>query len=113
MNKANTEPEVFNRYELVDSLDEVNIIHLYDTNILCSENDTGYNDARHFTLKTFNTKTNQRAIETKHYDGIDILDSDVEVNMIRIYEDGSTMIRFKNPVSIQHFQSLVIRPCKK
>jgi len=91
--------DIFDRYRSSKSLRKADIFHLYDTGERCDENDSGYHDSRHFNLVAFNTRTMEKC-DLGKYDGIQNLSEDKVVDLIRIYADGSTIIRFRTPVEV-------------
>ncbi len=91
--------EIFGRYKPTKKLKEADIFHLYDTGKNCVDNDSGYHDSRHFNLVAFNTKTLEKC-DMGIYDGIQNLSDDKIVDLIRIFSDGSTIVRFRQPVEV-------------
>jgi hypothetical protein len=93
------------RYEEDQSVDTFHILHLYPGKIAYPN---GYIDSRFFTLWGFNTdKMLKKNLGIR--DGLDltnVLDpqESPKVNIIRIFADGSTLIRFLTPVKVSPTQ---------
>lgn len=81
-----------------------NIAHMYPEDIAYPD---GFHDARWFKLVVFNTETMERASLGKH-DKIDIWSG--AVKDIRIFADGSTLVRFSQKMEhIMNTQAISIR----
>lgn len=98
--------ETFDRYTENEKLKEINIFHLYDTGKLGIENN-GYYDSRFARVIGFNTITMEKR-DFGERDGIQSYLSNANVELIRIFIDGSFLIVFKNLVSVDIFQCLSI-----
>lgn len=90
-------------YKFNESLDVCHILHMYPGTLAYPN---GYYDSRFFELVIYNTQTMEYRSIGKH-DGIDI-SPDAQVRMVRIFADGSTMVRFDHAVRILAFQSVVV-----
>ena len=80
-----------------------NIVHLYPKGIAYPD---GYYHARFFDLWVFNTKTHEKAV-VKQRDGLS-LDEDVAIKTIQIFADGSTLVEFREPMTIFPTQSVIV-----
>jgi hypothetical protein len=82
--------EVFSRYKVNENLKNADIIHIYGGKPTFK--DGGYKDSRYMKIVFFNTSTMEKreTIEDYH-DGIDLFNS--TINHIKIYSDGSTLIK--------------------
>ena len=94
---------VLNEYREDPALAEFNLIHLYPGKLAYPD---GYYEARWFRLIAFDTETRKKRDLGEH-DGISlwgIWDGDRplgnHVRLIRIFADGSTLIRFTERVKI-------------
>ena len=98
--------EIFDRYKENPYLTHADIFHLYDTGEECYVNNTGYHDSRIFNLIVFNTVTMEKRDLGQH-DGItaDIM-SVIPLKMIRVYADGSFMIRIEKPAKLDVYQDV-------
>ena len=99
--------EVFDLYSEANNLQEADIFHLYDTGEECILDNSGYHDSRHFNLIAFNTKTMQKRNFGRH-DGISSPFNEIPISLVRVYADGSFLIRFKRPVKITNFSDILI-----
>lgn len=97
--------QLFDLYEAVENLKNADIFHLYDTKEECFKDNSGYHDSRHFILWAFNTSTRKKCNLGKH-DGIENFSEENIINKIRVFADGSFMIRFENPVNIENQQCI-------
>lgn len=88
---------ILNTYEEVNTLNTVDLIHLYDTGRVCIDDDSGYHDSRHFTLWGFNVELKQKTNLGIH-DAVSFVEGNL-VLFVRIFLDGSTLIKFKYPVA--------------
>lgn len=99
--------EVFDRYQHNEDLKEADIFHLYDTGENCFENNSGYHDSRHFNLIAFNTKTMEK-VDLGRHDGIENLNENLSINIVRVYVDGSFFIRLNRLAKISNFQCVTL-----
>lgn len=99
--------DVLSTYEQVDNLETCDLLHLYDSGENCGENNSGYWDSRHFTLWAFNFNLKKK-INLGRHDGINMRDGAV-VGIIRIFADGSTLVRFAKSVKIGWGQDIDFR----
>lgn len=107
MNKAELKAkEIFDRYVTNEKLNQVNIFHLYDTGNLGLDND-GFHDSRFAKVIGFNTITMEKR-DFGDRDGIESYLSNANVELIRIFIDGSFLIKFKFLVNVEVFQCLSI-----
>jgi len=81
--------KVLDNYKKSDSLEQFDIFHMYPGNICFPD---GYYDSRFFKLVGFNTKTMEKR-DLGDHDSIDI-ELGVQVVMLRVFLDGSTLIKF-------------------
>jgi hypothetical protein len=93
---------VFSLYVENDDLALFNIVHLYKTEIAYPN---GYYDSMFFDLVLFNTRTMEKRT-LKSRDGITL--KNVASHEVRIFADGSTMIKFHELVGIRVFQHVTI-----
>jgi hypothetical protein len=98
--------EKLNKYEIDDDLTEFNVLHMYPRRYVEGE---GYVDSQFFDVHLYNWDTKpwkKRIIRNR--DGLKFSQS-VVTDIVRIYADGSTLIRFKPAASIDGiFQCLEI-----
>ena len=97
--------DILNIYLEDQSLELFHIIHMYPGKLAYP---TGYVDSRYFTLWGFNTDKMLKKNLGIH-DGLDlnnILNPHLspKVNIIRIFADGSTLIKFLTPVKVSTTQ---------
>ena len=85
---------VLSEYTENNNLKECDIMHLYPGNIAFPD---GYYDSRLFELVCYNSVTMEKRNLGNH-DGIDTFGT--EVIGVRIFADGSTMVKFKRPVLV-------------
>ena len=86
---------IFDSYTDNDKLNKVNIIHIYDTGIKCIDNNTGFHDSRHFRLVGFNTILKYKRDFGEIFDNITSFQDSIRISTIRVYNDGSFIIVFK------------------
>lgn len=96
--------DIFNRYTENDKLELFDILHMYDTKKLCLIKNSGYHDSRHFELVGYNLKLKQKRKLGLH-DSVNL--DRAPVSMVRIFIDGSTMIKFNHPVPLIHYTQAV------
>jgi len=80
------------------------VFHLYPRELAYP---SGFYDSRVFELVVFNERAMTKANVGLH-DGIRMGDGGVEVLLTRIFADGSTLIRFKNPVQLAPYQEVLV-----
>lgn len=97
--------EVFNMYTENKNLQQADIFHLYDTGEECIKENKGYHDSRMFNLIAFNTQTMEKR-NCGFHDGLQSFNDNVNIYLVRIYADGSTMIRLHRPATISVFQCI-------
>lgn len=85
--------------------DKFHIFHLYPRRLAYPE---GFYDSRFFDLHCFNTDILEKHV-IEDRDGL-IFNDGVRVDIVRIFADGSTLIRFKHPVRISIFQAVEVYP---
>lgn len=92
--------DVLEDYEYNPRLEKFNILHMYPGELAYPN---GFYDSRFFLLVGFNTNTMEKN-ELGMHDALNMtkrLDTiDPSVEFIRIFADGSTMIKFKEPVEV-------------
>jgi hypothetical protein len=86
--------DVLAKYADAPSLSSFDILHLYPKEIAAPN---GYFDSRFFELVGFNIVTMQKRSLGRH-DSVDF-DGDVGLQMVRIFADGSTLVKFRSPVA--------------
>jgi hypothetical protein len=97
--------EVFSRYTENPNLETANIFHLYDTKKQCAVKGDGYRDSRIFNCVAYNTETMEK-VNLGEHDGIDLLS--VDVLSVRIFADGSTMIKLLKEYRFSNTYSIVV-----
>jgi hypothetical protein len=97
--------DVLKDYIENEELSEFNIFHMYPGELCYPD---GYFDSRWFELVGYNYCTMEFRKLGKH-DGLrfDYI-KNPKVDIVRIFADGSTLIRFDNVVSIEMFQEILI-----
>ena len=88
-----------------NDLDTFHIFHMYDTGEYGCENE-GYVDSKFFHLYGYNTDTMESKYIGRH-DGLRII-SGTKVDIVRIFADGSTLIRMKEECVVSSFQEVSI-----
>lgn len=96
-----------NKYKVVKELNSFNILHMYDTKRDCINDMNGFYDSRYFRVWCFNTNTFEKCNMGIH-DGIDIIDDNINIHIIKIFLDGATLIKFREFVSCINTQALLI-----
>lgn len=110
MNNISYPEEVKEKIAVLDSYaddereDEFDLLHIYPEEIAYPE---GYYDSRFFTLVGFNTKRMTKRNLGKH-DGLTFR-GEPSVDIVRIFVDGSTLIRFESVVKVGMFQDATVR----
>lgn len=99
---------VLNEYKENKDLKSFNIIHMYPKKIAYPN---GYWDSKFFKLIAYNEELMEFRSFGKH-DGLDICDN-VPVDIIRIFADGSTLVRFKKYVATNDWKNAGIHVYKK
>ena len=97
--------EVFSRYTENKELKEIHILHLYDTKKQCAVKGDGYVDSRHFKCIAYNYETLEKR-DLGIHDGVDLVGA--EVLFVRIFADGSTMIKLASPHTFWNTQSITL-----
>lgn len=92
------------KYKTNENLDTCHIMHLYGKGLAFPE---GFFDSRFFTLVIYNTEKMEKR-EIPDRDGIDIETRKSRVKMVRIFADGSTLVKFDNIVNIYVHQSVTV-----
>jgi len=95
--------DFLNKYAQNDKLTHADIFHLYPGRIAYPD---GYHDSRFFTLVGFNTKLMQKRV-MNNKDGLHI-NKNAHIYLVRIFIDGSTLIRFNKPEIMDIFQCVEI-----
>jgi hypothetical protein len=80
-----------NTYEVDDSLMLFNIIHMYPLELACPN---GFYDSMFFNAVGYGFE-NMKKRNLGRHDGL-IFDGIVSIDIVRIFADGSTLLRFKN-----------------
>lgn len=96
--------DVLKKYNENNTLEDFHIFHLYKDKLGYPH---GYYDSRFFILMGYNTDT----MEFKNlgtHDGIRFYDEAPAPNIIRIFADGSTLIRFRKPVKVDNYREVSI-----
>ena len=91
-------------YKEFDGLKEFNILQLYPMGLCYPD---GYYDSRWFNLVAYNYLTNQMKNLGRH-DGLTFNSNNPAVDIVRIFADGSTLIRFKGLVKVENWQAAEI-----
>lgn len=91
-------------YKLNNSLSEFNILHLYPRSLAYPD---GYWDSKFFDLVGYNYEIMEFRNIAERRDGLDF-SNDVIISLIRIFADGSTLIRFKRKVKLNIYQSVEV-----
>lgn len=92
------------QYKVNENLDTCHIMHLYAEGLAFPN---GYYDSQFFTLVIYDTaKMEKRKISGR--DGIDIETKKTHAKMVRIFADGSTMVKFDNVVKVGIYQSVAV-----
>ena len=99
--------DVLKKYTENIELKSFHIIHMYAGDLAFPD---GYYDSRFFNLIGYNIKTMEFRNLGKH-DGLHLFD-DVKVNIVRIFADGSTLIKFSDAVEIGFTQEANIYKVK-
>ena len=84
--------DILDAYTEEKSLSEYDIIHIYPKEQAYPD---GYCDSKFFTCVFFNTITDEKRT-THNHDGIEFFNKSTDIRMIRVYVDGSIMIRFRD-----------------
>ena len=93
-------------YKEDDTLDTFNVFHLYPREVAYPN---GFYDSRFFELIGFNFDLAKKKNLGVH-DGMDIIPvNSPQVSMIRIFADGSTLIRFNELVKVDNCSNVYIR----
>lgn len=95
--------KLFDRYTETTNLREADVFHLYDTGEECIKDNSGFYDSRHFELIAFNTRTLQKMHCGRH-DWIISYKTDLPVQLLRVFADGSFFVSFKWFAKIELFQ---------
>lgn len=95
--------DVLKKYNKNKKLEIFHILHMYPKKLAYAN---GYYDSRYFKLVGYNTVTGEYRKLGKH-DGLSIKDM-CPVDIIRIFADGSTLIRFENPIVLSLSQDVGI-----
>lgn len=96
--------ELTERYAENDDLQSFDILHMYPLEIAYPN---GFYDSMFFQLVGFNTSLNQRRDLGQH-DGLRF-EADARVEIARVFADGSTLLRFREPVAAELFNEATIR----
>jgi hypothetical protein len=99
--------DILGTYTEDEALEEFDILHLYP---LENAYPDGFVDAKFFRLVGFNCET-QRKRDLGRRDQLELNDFiTTKVAGIRIYVDGSTMIKFAGMVKVKLYKSAEVRP---
>jgi hypothetical protein len=96
-------------YQLDDNETQFDILHLYPHELAYP---AGFYDSRFFQLVGFNTRTKKKAFLGEH-DGLNFNLVSNAIDVVRIYADGSTMIRCNCLVKISSCQEAFIYPSEE
>ena len=92
-------------YKENDELIEFDIFHLYPKELAFPY---GFNDSKFFELVGFNTEKHQKKWIGKK-DGVDFYScNNIDIDFLRIFADGSTLVRFKTTHKVVSGQSTAI-----
>lgn len=108
--EAQEKIDILKTYKEVEKLEYVDLLHLYDTGKCCVNDDSGYHDSRHFMLWGFNVNQKKK-INLGIHDAVSFGTGRLSENgdfilFVRIFVDGSTLIRFKYPVAYTRTQDI-------
>lgn len=92
------------RYKINENLDTCHIIHLYAEGLAFPD---GWCDSQFFTLVIYDTKKMEKR-EIVGCDGVNIETKKTHAKMVRIFADGSTMVKFDNVVKVGISQSVTV-----
>jgi len=106
-NKSFDYQAVYSMYTNDETLSQFDVLHLYDTKKECYKDNSGFHDSRHFNVIGFLRSTRKKKDLGRH-DEINMYEASKPISRIRIFADGSTMIIFKEPISVDQGQSLDI-----
>ena len=85
----------FDKYQEDENLREFDIFHMYGDGVPCLIKSTGYHDSQNFKFVGFNTVTMKKR-EFERHDALKF--DNCMVKDVRIFMDGSTMIKFHHLV---------------
>jgi hypothetical protein len=95
--------EHLNDYKENVDLNKFTIFHLYSVRFAYPN---GYSDSKFFDLVGYN----HHDMQVRHlgeHDGL-VFRENIEIDIVRIFADGSTLIRFKKPVRVDIFQAIEV-----
>jgi hypothetical protein len=99
--------ELFNMYKDNTNLKKADIFHIYDTGKKCGK--AGFRDSKFFKLVIFNTKTMEKRDCGNYHDGIRFSKiCTTRLKLLRVFIDGSFLVRFQHPVTVDVFQEIFI-----
>lgn len=94
-------------YEIDETLEKYNIIHMYPKGLAATRS-YGFVDSRKFILWGYSTGNKKRR-NLGHHDGLSFARQDSpRVDIVRIFADGSTFIRFCGYVKIGLSQEAMV-----
>ena len=93
--------DFLDEYTENDTLETCHIMHLHPKGLAYPN---GYYDSQFFELVIYNTETMQKRNVGKR-DGLVFYDN-AHIDIMRIFADGSTMVRFSHAVKIDGFQAV-------
>jgi hypothetical protein len=100
--------DVLDTYSIDETLKSFHILHMYPGKLAYPN---GYYDSRFFTLWGFNLDYKKKRNLGTH-DSIELWESETKnqakVSLIRIFADGSTIVRFVAPVSLELGQAVSV-----
>lgn len=102
--------ELYKSKEMYTHSKSFDILHLHSTGERCIEDNSGFHDSQHFRLTAFNSLTRERWNLGIH-DGITSYEG-MNVKEIRIYEDGSTFIKFKDLCTVEMLSQQIVLTSK-
>ena len=95
--------DILKEYKENKDLNEFNIFHLYQKGLAYPN---GYYDSMNFEVVGYNYEKMEFANLGRH-DGMEMWD-DAIVDNIGMFADGSTYVRFKNPIAVMNTQKLSV-----
>ncbi len=101
--------KIFGVYTEDEELNEFNIFHMYGDGKPCIFFNNGYVDSQNFNLVGYNTDLNKKRDLGRH-DSFNPT-PDCKLKMVRIFMDGSTMVKFSEKVTFDiPYQAMEVRP---
>jgi hypothetical protein len=96
--------DVLDKYTEDNDINEFSILHMYPQELAYPN---GYYDSRFFELVGYNTEMMKFRRLGRH-DGLSLDGDTPKIEIIRIFADGSTLIRFKKNIAVGMSQAAYI-----